>query len=354
MARVLALPALALLSVSALAQEAWVSNTNAGSISVVDTTSLSVVQTFAVGGQPARITFSSDGARAYVPLRAQDALAEVDAATRTVLRTIATVDQPNAVVLVPGARAYVAGANGIVGIVDLATGQASGTIVLGAPASGYSVAGLELSPDGSKVYATWGDLFELDTATDTLTRSVFAGVSPAGLALTSDGTKAYVSATFGYPSFSFYGSVVVVDVASFTVTGSIFTWALPSQLTLNRAGTEAHVSTPSTFVDTGYGAGFLSSPWVARLDLATNGLDGGTNAGAVAGGHALSPDEQFLFVAVAAHDALKVIERSTDALLATIPVGDGPTQVALRPEPAPAPAIGAKGGRARVPGSHRP
>lgn len=352
LARVLFLAVLA--PARTLAQEAWVSNTNAGSISVVDTTSLSVVQTFAVGGQPARITFSSDGTRAYVPLRAADALAEVDAESRSVLRTIPTIDQPNAVVLVPGARAYVAGANGIVGIVDLATGQASGTIVLGPPASGYSVAGLELAPDGSKVYATWGDLFELDTATDTITRSLFAGVSPAGLALTSDGTRAYVSATFGYPSFSFYGSVVVVDVASFTVTGSIFTWALPSRLTLNRAGTEAHVSTPSTFVDTGYGAGFVNSPWVARLDLATNGLDGGTNAGSVAGGHALSRDEARLFVAVAAHDALKVVERATDTLVATIPVGDGPTEVALRPEPAPAPSTSTKGGHASVPGSRRP
>jgi len=350
LARVLVLTTLA--HAPTLAQEVWVSNTNAGSISVVDTATLGVVQTFAVGAQPARLAFSSDGARAFVPLLGADALVEVDAGSRTVLRTIATVDQPNAVVLLPGARAYVAGANGVVGIVDLAAGQATGTIVLGAPAAGYSVSGLALSPDGAKAYATWGDLAEIDTQSDTLSRSLFAGVSPAGLALTSDGTKAYVSATFGYPSFSFYGSVVVVDVASFTVTGSIFTWALPSQITLNRAGTEAHVSTPSTWVDTGYGAGYLPSPWVARLDLATGGLDGGTNAGAVAGGHALSSDEARLFVAVAPHDALKVIERASDTVLATIPVGDGPTQVVLRPNPAPGQSV--KGGRASVPTSRRP
>lgn len=329
--RALVLPVLAFAAVPGLAQEVWVSNTSAGSISVVDSASLSVTQTFGVGGQPGRITFSSDGSRAYVPLRAVDALAEVDAASREVLRTIPTVDAPNAVVLLPGARAYVAGANGIVGVVDLAAGQATGTIVLGPPATGYSVAGLALSPDGSKAYATWGDLFELDTATDTVSRAVFAGVSPAGLALTADGTKVYVSATFGYPSFSFYGSVVVVDVASFAVTGSIFTWALPGQITLNRAGTEGHVSMPSTFVDTGYGAGFLPSPWVSRLDLAANGLGGGTNAGAAAGGHALSRDEARLFVAVSTLDALKVIDRATDTVVATVPVGDGPTQVALRP-----------------------
>jgi YVTN family beta-propeller protein len=321
----------ALATTSLDAQEAWVSNANAGSISVVDCVTTSVVQTFPVGAQPARITFSSDGSRAYVPLTGADALAEVDAGSRSVLRTIATVDAPNAVVLVPGSRAYVAGANGIVGIVDLAASAPSGTIVLGSPAAGYSVAGLALSPDGSKAYATWGNLFELDTATDTITRSVFAGVSPAALALTHDGTKAYVSATFGYPSFSFYGSVVAVDVASFTVSGSVFTWALPAQITLNRAGTEAHVSTPSTFVDTGYGAGFLPSPWVSRLDLVAGGLDGGTNAGASAGGHALSRDETRLFVAVAALDALKVIDRATNLVVATVPVGDGPTQVALRP-----------------------
>jgi YVTN family beta-propeller protein len=348
------LPAFAafLLAAPVLAQEVWVSNTRSGSISAVDIATLSLTETFAIGGQPARVAFTRDGAQAFVPLAAADALVEVDAASRAVLRTIPTVDAPNALVLLPGSRAYVAGANGVVGVVDLAAGVMTGTIVLGAPAAGYSVAGLALAPDGSKAYATWGDLFELDTASDTISRSVFAGVSPAALALTADGARVYVSATFGYPSFMFYGSVVAVDVASFTATGSILTWSLPSQITLNRAGTEAHVSTPSTYVDTGYGSGFLPSPWVARLDLAANELHGGTNVGSAAGGHALSPDEAFLFVAVYAQDALKVVDRSTDALVATIPVGDGPTQVALRPQ-SPFSRSG-KGGHANVPRSRRP
>ncbi len=322
---------LPLLALPLSAQEAWVSNTSGGSLSVLDTASLTVVDSIPLGGQPARTAFSADGLRAFVPRTGADALCVLSAEARTVEATIAVVDGPNAVVLIPGERAYVAGANGIVGVVDLAAGVQTGTIVLGAPAAGYSVAGIAVSPDGSRVFANWGNLFEIDTATDTVTRATFAGVNPAALALTADGSRCYVSATFGYPSFSFYGSVVVIDTAALEVTGTIFTWALPAALSLDSAGSLAHVSTPSTFVDTGYGAGFLPSPWVSRLDLASNGLAGGVNVGAAAAGHALSRDEARLLVAVPSLDAVKVVERATNTVVASVPVGDGPTQVVLRP-----------------------
>ena len=339
-----------LLAPLASAQEAWVSNTTAGTVSVLDTESLAVVATFPVGVQPGRIAFTADGERALVPNAGADTLTVVSVDSRTVTATIQVNDGPSLVVLLPGERAYVGGFNGVVGVVDLAAGVMTGTIVLGAPATGYSVSGLALSSDGERVYANWGELHELDVASDTVTRSLFAGISTTALALTADGSKAYVSAAFGYPAFSFYGSVVVVDLASWSVAGSIFTWSLPTQLSLNAAGTEAHVSTPSTFVDTGYGAGYLSSPWVARLDLTTSGLDGGTNAGAAASGHVMSRDETRLFVAVPTANAVKVIARATDALVATIPVGTGPTHLTL----VPTQAASAKSARAAVPTGRKP
>lgn len=343
-------PLVGLLAPLASAQQVWVSNTTAGTVSVLDTESLAVVATFPVGAQPGRIAFTADGARALVPNASADTLTVVDVATHAVTATIPVNDGPSLVVVLPGERAYVGGFNGVVGVVDLAAGAMTGTIVLGAPATGYSVSGLALSHDGERVYANWGELHEIDIASGTVTRSLFAGVSTTALALTADGSKAYVSAAFGYPSFSFYGSVVVVDLASWSVAGSIFTWSLPTQLALNAAGTEAHVSTPSTFVDTGYGMGYLSSPWVARLDLATNGLDGGTNAGAPASGLVLSRDEARLFVAVPNANAVKVIERATDALVATIPVGAGPTQVTL----VPTQGATSKSARAAVPSGRKP
>src|SRR6185436_2790808 len=106
------------------------------------------------------------------------------------------------------------------------------------------------------------------------------------------------------------------------------------------------VSTPSQFVNTGYGAGYINSPWVARLDLTTNTLDSAANAGDPAAGVAITPDGSRAYAAVPRGNRVAVIDMASNTVLATIAVGTGPSGVAI------AAPIGKRGVRSA--GSRRP
>lgn len=308
---------------------AFVTNSTAGTVSVIDTSSDSVLATIPVGANPGSPAVSPDASRVYVPNTGSDTVSVLDVGTSSVLGTIAVADAPTCVVVTPdGDRAYVGCGSGLVSVIDTAIGATVAVVSVGAPATG-SVGGLAISPDGAHVYALWGDLVVVDTATDTVVGSLYAGNTTTGLAVSPDGSRVYVSCAFGYGAFSFYGAVTVVDVAANAVSGVIGTWALPTSIAIAPDGAFAYASCPSTFVNTGYGMGYLPSPWVSRIDLATNTLSGGTNVGSAARGLGVTPDGSRVYVAVAASNAVKVIDRATDAVSATIAVGVGPNGLAI-------------------------
>ncbi len=326
-----ALFAAALIGSFGSAQKAYVTNTSAGTVSVIDATSLTVVATIPVGASPGRLAVVPDGARILVANSGSDTLSVLDATTDAVVATIAVGDGPSSLAVTPnGARVYVGGTNGLVSVVDTALGGVIHTVSAGAPASG-GVNGLAVSPDGSKVYALWGNLVVIDTASDTVVNSIYAGNYPTSLALSPDGARIYVPVSFGLGAFSFYGSVTVVDAATESVASSIFIWSLPSSIAVSPDGARAYVSTPSTFVDTGYGQGFLPSPWVAHLDLASNSLGGGINASSPGSGVAITPDGSRVYVAVPSGNRVAVIDTATNTILATVTVGTSPTGVVIAP-----------------------
>jgi YVTN family beta-propeller protein len=217
--------------------------------------------------------------------------------------------------------------------VDLALGATTGTLTLGAPAAGYSVSGLAFSPDGSRLYALWGLLVVIDTATDEILNAIAAGNNVTALAVAPDGSEIYVANAYGYPDFNFSGSVVVVDAASETVTGSINTFALPMSIALHPSGTKAWVSTPWNFVNTGYGAGYLPSPWVAQLDLSATELATGFSAGNPAAGNVVSADGSRLYVTIPSTNSVRVVDTATNAFVTSIPVGTSPSNIAWVPAP---------------------
>lgn len=68
---------------------------------------------------------------------------------------------------------------------------------------------------------------------------------------------------------------------------------------------------------------------MTRIDLATNALSGGTNVGSAARGLGVTSDGSRVYVAVSASNAVKVIDRATNAVAATIAVGSGPSGLAI-------------------------
>src|SRR5262245_3280084 len=323
--------AVAALGPAADAQKAYVTNSASGNVSVIDTLTSTVVGTIPVGTTPGRLALSADGKRAYVPDQGSDDVTVVSTCTDSVVQTIAVGDGPAIAAVSPdGRRLYVGGANGLISVIDTQLGAQVSAIVAGAPASG-SVSGLAVAPDGSRVYALWGDLVVIDAATETVTGVVYAGNTAMGLAVTPDGSRIYVPDAFGYGAFNFYGSVTVLDASSLSVTSVINVWGVPDSIAISPDGTRSCVSTPYTFVNTGYGMGYITAPWVMRLDLTTDTLSSGANAGAPAGAVAFTPDGSRAFATVPRETRVAVIDVASNTVVASIGVGTAPNGVAIAP-----------------------
>lgn len=176
---------------------------------------------------PGGLALSTDGARLYVAMNAQDELWEVDAAKRSVLRKFAVGVAPYAVALA-GGKAYVScwggrrpgvgdiaapagigvvrvdpvrqiACEGSVSVLDLATGATLREIPVGPHA-----AGLALSPDGARLAVACANADEvvlLDTRKDELALRVnvrprddlLLGSSPNAVAFSPDGSLLLVS-----------------------------------------------------------------------------------------------------------------------------------------------------------------
>lgn len=315
----------------AAAPRAYVTNAYSSSVSVIDTSTNSVVASIPVGTSPGRLSISADGTRAYVPNAGTSSVSVINTATNTVVATIAVNSGPAVAAVTPnGARVYVGGTNGLIGVIDTALNTTVSTFSIGAPSTG-TIDNIVFSPDGSRAYALWGSLVVIDTATNSVQSSIYAGNSPTCLAISPNGSRLYVGAQFGYGAFSFYGTVAAVDAATQSVTNVMLVWGLPMSIAITPNGSRAYVATPYAFSDTGYGAGYLSSPWVLCLDLTTNALSSSFSVGSRAGGVAITPDGSRVYVTVPITNSVKFADTATNTVLGSITVGTGPNGVAIKP-----------------------
>ena len=148
-------------------------------------------------------------------------------------------------------------AAGVVEVVDTALYTVVAMIPVGASGD------IAITPDGARVFVAAGLVHVIDTATNVVVRSFAAEVAPvpnlfhvaSSVAISPDGTRAYVGVTtWSMASAGFSGSVVLVDTASESVTGSVFLHAMPGAIALTPDGSRAYVVVQSFWADTGYGA----------------------------------------------------------------------------------------------------
>src|SRR5262249_58323087 len=147
-----------------------------------------------------------------------------------------------------------------------------------------------ITPDGSRVYVTGGDVSVIDTATNTVISSfrAEAAASPTvinsavSVAISPSGTRAYVTNfiyNFGF-EFNAAGNVAVLDIATNSVVATINLFRFqPGPIALAPDGTRAYVGIQSEWVNTGYGAAFLPAGAVATIDASNNRLAGWTQLG---------------------------------------------------------------------------
>ncbi|WP_199231407.1 YncE family protein [Falsiroseomonas bella] len=167
-------------------REAWVANVRDGTVSVVDVLQSKEVARIQVGPSPVQVAFLPDGSRAYVSLRGADAVAEIEVATQRVMRRIPVGRGPVQVFATPDGRlVYVANegtraAPGTgVSVVDVAAGA-----VIATTETGRGAHGVAICADGSRAFVTNiydSTVAEIDVAAQRVTRRFRTGRTPNGI-----------------------------------------------------------------------------------------------------------------------------------------------------------------------------
>jgi YVTN family beta-propeller protein len=173
----------------------------AGWLTIIDAASHAVVETVAVGACPETLTTSPDGAYLYITHYDTCSVSAVNLTTGNVT-AVALRDAPLAVTFAPdSAHAYVGSVRSLT-VIDTTTNEADYIDVGDLPR------GLQLSPDGKRLYITnFGDgtLSVVDTITNAVTTTVDVPGYPEAVAVSPDGERIYVG---GYWS----GAVAVISV----------------------------------------------------------------------------------------------------------------------------------------------
>ena len=288
---------------------AYVLNSGAGTVSVVNTSTNSVTATLKVGLLPSHAAVSPDGSSIYVTNTGSNSVSVISTTTtpQSVVATIPVGLAPVgiAIAITPdGTYAYVTNAGSEnVSVIDTATNTVSALVRVGAiPVT------VTLTPDGSSAYVAnsgSNSVSVINTSTNTVAATVQVGYGPVDVAIT--GTSAYVADEFAH-------SVTVVDTATNQVVTTLPVGFLPVKTAIN--GTTAYVAN----------AGAKS---VSVINTGTNTVVATIGVGADPVDVSISPDGVHAYVTNAGSNSVSVIDTSTNAVSATVPVGVLPVNAAI-------------------------
>ncbi len=264
--------------------QAWVCNKDDNTVSIINLTTKSVLDTISVGSAPMDVCITPDGRQAWVTNFNDDTVSVIDVATRAVTVTIGLPpgSGPEGIAITPdGTQAWVcdAAANpGALSVINVAAPHAVTTFAISSSAIGPS--SIAIRPDGTEAWvanATGNNVTVISMGSHTVITNIAVGILPFGIAITPDGTETWVT-NFGSRTAS------VIDVSSRTVVDTI---------------TIASTSGP--------------------------------------GGIAFTPDGQGVWITNLGDNDAVEIDRATKTILNVVPCGasSGPTAIALTPDQAP-------------------
>jgi YVTN family beta-propeller protein len=256
---------------SALGRDAFVTNSDGGTVSVIATTTNSVLANVVVGKEPVDVAITPDGTRAYVVNKGSNTVSAIDTATGSVIANIVVGKEPDGIAIAPGGQ--------------------------------YALV------------SNFGDegVSAIDTATDSVIANILVGKEPEGIAIAPDSRFAYVARRSG--------GISVIDANGFSVVGEINDDPLPhSRLAIGPRGGRAFVTNPE-------------SASVSAFNPGTRDLVGPPiGVGADPAGIAIGPNGTTAYATLPSSDAIIPIDTSLDVPL-SIPIGGfpGATGVAIAP-----------------------
>ncbi|MGW2394264.1 IPT/TIG domain-containing protein [Streptomyces lydicamycinicus] len=268
--------------------------------------------TIPVGPAPHSIAMRPDGLRAYVANSGADTLSVIDTAAGVVTTNVSVGAGPWDVTVTPdGQFVYVSEpGGGRVGVVSTATNALVGTV------SGLTVPqGLAVTPDGARIYVANSGAHTvsvISTATNTVTGTITVGNNPDSLTIRPDGLRAYVTNSAD-------GTVSVINTLTNTVVTTMTGFNAPLDAVVTPDGTQL------------YGAN-SGARTVSVISTATNTVTGTITLAHNPTYLSVSPDGTLLYATMSAAGSLAVINPSTNTVTRTLPGFVDPHEVATTPD----------------------
>jgi YVTN family beta-propeller protein len=289
--------------VPARAQNAYITNGDDATVSVIDTGTNAVVGgPVAVGTGPAGVAVTADGTEIYIANYVANTVSAIATATNTVT-TISGFDSPYGLAVIPdGSTVYVA--NYIGGTVSVIA-SASNAVISSVPV-GSNPWGVAATPDGSTVYvANSGSntLSVIATASNVVTDTITGLSGPIGVAVSPDGSTVYV-ANSGSNTLSAIATANNIVIATINVGNA------PNGLAVSPDGSTVYVANSG-------------SNTVSLIDTASDTVTTAVPVGATPLGVAVTPGGGKVYVANSGAHNVSVIAVASDTVT-TVNVGGGP------------------------------
>ncbi len=271
-----------------------------------DPPSLTQLATITVGETPVQAVVSPDGKKVYVVNSDDASLSVIDTSTRATTTINDLGDAPFAVAVSPDSKhvyvpsqtrtsTFTAYGIGTLSIIDTATNTVTKTVTVG-----REPVAVAASPDGKRVYVLNdeynGNIFNgednpfgdsgsvtvIDSATNTVLTTVTVGVNPMGMVLSPDSSTLYVNDIGATSDDDAPSGIAVLDTASLQIVDRIAVGLNPDRMAVNPAGTQLFVTD-------------FSSGGMFVVDTTTNTvgafIEGPTE------GLAVSPDGKYVYAA---------------------------------------------------------
>ncbi|HET8939121.1 MAG TPA: hypothetical protein VFN67_37005 [Polyangiales bacterium] len=301
---------------------AYVSNSFADSVSVIDTNTHKVVATIPTGTAPVNPVFTPDRQKVYVSNSQADTLTVIDVATNRATM-IPAGSHPSGLAFSPdGQTLYVSliadfTSPGAVLSIDLGTGQASAPIPMGADPERIA-----LTPDGKHLYVNNlldGTMAVVDTESRKVVTTLMLGDLPFNPLLSPDGALVYVGVMSA-------NHIAVIDTQTNQVVRTIPADS-PNGMTYSKGFESLFVSN-------------ALSGTVQQVSLTTNMILKTAEVGGVPGNMAVLPDGKHAYMVRPDGSTVEILDTSTLEIVDTIEVGMGPSVVTVcRPAAPPVTAM---------------